>query len=314
MGELAAKLLVLGAGVNGSAIAAGLHQAGQDVTVLARGTRFDALSSQGIIIENPFNHRRTVTKVPAIDHLGAETAYDYVLVVVRKSQVADVLPLISLNPSPTIVFMGNNLSGPDEFIRSLGEERVMMGAVYAAGKRDGHVVRAVVAKRVAAPFGEVDGRITPRLKRLVAIFRQAGFGAEASSDIVDFQATHGAEVALIGKLVLKYRCDTRALARAGDDLRLFVDARREAHEVLRALGRRIVPRSETAIGIIPVFVQVAAIRMLLRSKLGEVGLAWHCSQAPDEIRQLEQELKVLVDRAGLAVPAIWKVLAADSRH
>jgi 2-dehydropantoate 2-reductase len=249
--------------------------------------------------------------VPAIDYLAADDVYDYVLVVVRKNQAAGALPILAQNRSPTIVFMGNNLSGPEEFIRSLGRDRVMMGAVYAAGKRDGNVIRAIVARSIAAPFGEIDGTITPRLKRLVEIFRRAGFRAEASTEIVDFQTTHAVGVALIGILTLRHGCDTHALAQAGDDLRLFIDARREAHQVLRALGRRIVPWSEAAIGIIPGFVQVVGFRALLRSRLGEVGLAWHCSQAPDEMRHLALELQALVDQAGIPVPAIRRVLAAD---
>ena len=297
--------------MNGSVCAAGLYNAGIDVTVLARGKRYEELRDEGIVIEDPFKHKRSVTKVPVINRLDPNDLYDYMLVVVRKNQVADLLTVLAQNRSPNIVFMGNNLSGPDEFTRILGKDRVMMGAVYAAGKRDGSLIRAITSKSIAAPFGEVDGTITPRLKRLAGIFRQAGFKVETSTDIVDSQTTHAVGVALIGKLTIKHGCNASALARSGDDLRLFIDGRREAHHVLRALGRRIIPWSEAAIGVIPGFLQVAGLRTLLNSKLGEVGLAWHCSQAPDEIRQLGMELQALVDQAGIPVPAIRKVLGQD---
>jgi hypothetical protein len=42
--------------------------------------------------------------------------------------------------------------------------------------------------------------------------------------------------------------------------------------------------------------------------LGEVGLAYHVYQAPDEMQQLANELRALVDQAGLPVPPIRKVL------
>ena len=96
-------------------------------------------------------------------------------------------------------------------------------------------------------------------------------------------------------------------------MRLFVDARREAHQVLRALGHRIVPRSEEAIRTIPRFLQIAGMRWLLKSKFGEVGLAYHVSQAPDEVRQLAMELRTLVDQAGFPVPAIRQILGADQK-
>jgi hypothetical protein len=59
---------------------------------------------------------------------------------------------------------------------------------------------------------------------------------------------------------------------------------------------------------LPAFLQIAGLRLLLNSRLGEVGLAWHASKAPDEIQQLAAELQVLVEQAGLPVPAIRKVL------
>lgn len=305
------RLLVVGAGVNGSVCAAGLFNAGLNVTILARGKRYEDILAYGIVMEDPFKHTRTVTRIPAIQHLWPEDCYDFVLVVVRKSQVADLLPVLAQNRSPNIVFMGNNLAGPDELIKILGKERVMLGSVYAAGKRDGSIIRAMVIHSVAAPFGEIDGRITPRLKQLAAIFRQAGFKVELSPNIVDFQMTHAAGVALIGKLTMKHGCDLAELAREKDDLRLFVAARREAQQVLRTLGHRVVPWTEAAVGIVPAFVQVIGFRALLNSKFGEVGLAWHVSQAPDEIQQLSLELQELVDRAGIPVPAIQKILGPN---
>jgi 2-dehydropantoate 2-reductase len=293
-----AKILVIGAGVNGAVCAAGLNNAGLNVTVLARGKRYEELLDEGVVIENPFNNKRSITRVPVINSLKPEDIYDFVLVVVRKNQVADLLPVLAQNRSPNIVFMGNNLSGPDEFIRILGKDRVMMGAVYAAGKRDGSLIRAMVSKSLAAPFG---------------ILRQAGFKAEASTDIVDFQTTHAVGVALIAKLAIKHGCNTYILGRSTDDLRLFVEARREAHQVLHALGRRIVPWSEAVIGILPGFLQVAGLRALLNSKLGEIGLGYHVSQAPDEMHQLATELQALVDQADIPVPAIRKVLEQNER-
>jgi len=307
-----ARILVIGAGVNGSAISAGLFRGGVDVKVLARGKRYEELCSEGIVIENPFNQKRTITKVPVTDQLLPDDPYDYVLVVVRKNQVASLLPLLVQNCSPNIVFMGNNLSGPAELVKALGKERVMMAGVFAAGKRDGDLIRAIVFKSAGSPIGEIDGRITPRLKRLADIFHQAGFKVELSSNIVDSQMTHGVGVALIATLAMKHGGKVRTLARATDDLRLFVAARREGQQVLRTLGHQILPKSEVLISKIPAFLQVAAMWILLSSKFGVVGLEYHLSQAPDEMDQLVGEFKELVDQAGIPVPAIRKVLGEIS--
>jgi 2-dehydropantoate 2-reductase len=305
-----ARILVVGAGVNGSACAVGLFAAGFSVTVLARGQRYHDVRDDGIVIDNPLNDKRSVTRVPVIDRLDPGDRYDFVLVVVRKNQVADLLPVLAQNRSPNIVFMCNNLLGADDFIAALGKDRVMLGFVFAGGKRDGNVIRAFVVKSalLPTPFGEVDGTITPRLKRLVGIFRQAGFGVRTSGRMPDFLTTHATGVALLAPLLMKHGCDTSALARSPNDLRLFVDARREVHRVLRASGHTITPWTEAAMAMIPAGLQIAALRLLLTSKLGQVGCS-HVSEAPDEMRQLALELKTLVDRSGLPVPAIRKVLS-----
>ncbi len=88
-----AKILVIGAGVNGSAVIACLCNAGLDAKVLARGKRYEEIKDEGIIIEDPFTHKRSVTKVPVINSLEPEDIYDYILVIVRKNQVADLLPV-----------------------------------------------------------------------------------------------------------------------------------------------------------------------------------------------------------------------------
>jgi len=306
------RILVIGAGVNGSAIASCLHRGGVDVTVLARGKRFDELLAEGIIIENPFNQQRTITNVPVIDRLLPDDIYDYVLVVVRKNQAFGLLPLLAQNQSRNIVFLGNNLLGPGEFISVLGNERVMMGSVFAAGKRDGNLIRAMIIKSVPSPLGEINGSLTPRLKQLRDILRQAGFKVKLSEDIAYAQLAHGVGVVLIAKLVLKHGGSVRRFAQASDDLRLFVAARREGIQLLQSLGHKNIGWSERIIEVIPTFLQVLATRMVLNSRMGHVGLEYHLSQAPDEMQQLARELKELVDRAGLPVPAIRKVLGSRS--
>ncbi len=303
-----ARILVIGAGVNGSVCAVGLHNAGINVSVLARGKRYGELRDEGIIIEDPLKNTRTVTRVPIIDSLKPADIYDYILVVVRKNQVPDLLPVLAKNKSPNVVFMINNPTGPDEFIQALGESRVMLGFVFAGGKRDGEVIRAIQLEKSQTPFGEVNGTTTPRLEQLVAILRQAGFHAVISDRMVDWLATHSALVAPIGNLVLQYKCDNYALARSTADLNLVIDAMRETIEVLRANGRKITPPSTNVYKYLPKFVLVMIFRKLLSSRLGEIGIAWHCSQAPDEVRQLSRELLDLVRKSGLPSPAIKKIL------
>jgi 2-dehydropantoate 2-reductase len=306
-----ARLLIIGAGVNGSAMAVRLFSHGVDVKVLTRGQRVDFLREEGIIIENPFNHKRSVTRVPVIDRIDPEDLYDYIFVVIRKNEVLDSLRVLARNKSANIVFIGNNLSGPDEFTKIIDPGRIMLGTPIAAGKRDGQIIRAITNLPAASLYGELDGRITPRLKRLVKILNEGGIRAKVSAELIDHQSTHAAEVALIATLVMKHGCDLVALARSRQDLYAFVQARQEAMEVLKDVGRKIVPHSNENLRYIPAFLQVAVMQALLKSRFVEVGLAYHVSQAPDEIRQLATELRLLADRSGRTVPAIRHIVGVE---
>jgi 2-dehydropantoate 2-reductase len=313
-----ARILVIGAGVNGSICAVGLFNAGVDVMVLARGKRYEELRQEGIVIENPFKHTRTVTKVPVINRLDPQDLYDYILVIVRKNQVPDLLPVLASNKSPNIVFMVNNPSGPQILTDALGRERVMLGFVFGAGKREGSVIHAFSAatgSKNATPFGELDSSITPRLTRLVAIFNQAGLSAKVSTEMSDYLARHAAFVAPLAHILILHHCDNRAMAHATADLALLVDALRETLDVLEAVGVKIAQDRMT--GIVrhtPKFILVLAMRILLPTRYMEVGGAWHCMQAPDEMHQLGVELMALVDKSGLPAPALHKLFAMNPRE
>jgi len=308
------KILVIGAGVNGSVCAVGLHKAGFDITILARGEHYKKIRDEGIVIDDQLKHKRSIIKIPVINSLRPETLYDYILVVVRKNQVHTLLSVLVKNKSPNIVFMGNNLSGPDEWIKSLGKNRVMLGFVFAAGKHEGNVIHAIMPKSrwLTTPFGEVDGTITPRLTRLIGIFRQAGFYAETSRHMIDWLATHAASLVPFAKLVMKYNLDTHALAKSTSDIGLMIDAIREILDILQATGHQITPRSIIIIRFIPRFILIIILHKLLPSKIVEMGGIWHVSQAPDEMNELIKELEILIKQSGLSVPKLKKLLELDN--
>jgi 2-dehydropantoate 2-reductase len=311
-------MLVIGAGVNGSVCAASLFKADIDVTVLARGQRYEELRKDGIIIENSLNHERSITKVPVIDALEPDDIYDYILVIIRQDQIAALMPVLARNRSANIVFMVNDLSGGEAYA-AIPKERTMLGFVFAGGKREGAVVYAVsgVGGVLGAlfgetPFGEMDGAITERLKRLVAIFHQAGFrDAKVSPRAADYLATHGGMVTLMIALGIKYGMDMPALARAKTDLGLLVDALRELfNEVLPAQGYQVTPPKFRFIQMLPRSLVAAGLGAFIGSDMMKLGMSdWSMSQTHDEWIFLGQELERIVEKHGLAVPAMRKLLA-----
>lgn len=132
------KILIYGAGVLGSVYAALLHGADHEVAILARGQRLADIRKHGVILEDSQSGKRMASRVPAVEKLGPEDDYDLAVVVMRKNQVARVLPSLAENQRiPTVLFLMNNAAGPDEFVRALGRERVLLGFPGVGGRASG---------------------------------------------------------------------------------------------------------------------------------------------------------------------------------
>ena len=122
------NILFIGAGVVGSLYAAHLAQAGNRVSILARGHRAVWLSENGVVIEQALRgHCRTI-RVNVVETLQPDDIYDLIVVAVRKNQVADVLPMLKANHrSLAILFMVNNPSGYEEWMKAVGSNRLLIG-------------------------------------------------------------------------------------------------------------------------------------------------------------------------------------------
>ena len=95
------RILVVGAGVIGSFNAARSKEAGQDVTLLARGRRLADLREHGVVLEDFRTGPRTTTQVPLVERLGPEDDYDLALVVMRRNQIPSVLPMLARSVAMT---------------------------------------------------------------------------------------------------------------------------------------------------------------------------------------------------------------------
>ena len=63
------RILVIGAGVIGSNLAADLYASGKDVTILARGEWADTLKKNGLVIDPVFSFRKKKYRIPVIQEL-----------------------------------------------------------------------------------------------------------------------------------------------------------------------------------------------------------------------------------------------------
>ena len=302
------KILFYGAGVLGSFYAARLHEAGHDVSILARGRRLEELEEHGVVLENANTGEQTTTRVRVVERLAAEDAYHLVVVIVRKNQLPSVLEaLAESEATPDVLFMLNNASGPSQMVDALGRERVLLGFPGAGGVREGHVVRHLVPpgwlqKAQKTTFGELNGNMSPRLERILEAFGEAGFPVAASPNMDAWLRTHASLLVAIGTALYAAGGDIRRLSRTPDALILMVRALRENFGVLRALGLPVTPRVMLALRWLPEPLLVPLIRRLLDTDTAEMGIVPHANADADEIRQLADELEELARAAAVPTP------------
>jgi 2-dehydropantoate 2-reductase len=307
------KILVYGAGPLGSLFAARLSQAGHQVSLLARGQRLDDLRQHGLVLRDVRTKTWTFAQVNLVEALSPPDAYDLILVIMRKNKALDILPILAANrPTPNILFLMNNAAGPGELVAALGRERVLIGFPMAAGYREEHVIHCAGGtphQPAMVPFGEVDGRVTERTRRVARALESApGFGAEIRRDMDTWLKYH---VALLMPSLAPalYMCgtDNTRMARTRDAVVLSLRAMREGFRALRELGLPVTPSRLRVIEWLPEPLLVAWTQRLLANELMEVAMVRHAEAARDEIKHLADEFLALARNTSVPTPAIQRL-------
>ena len=305
------RILVYGAGVLGSLLAARLHTGGHNVAILARGQRLADIREHGIVLEDYHTGQRETVAVPAVEALEPDDAYDLVLVVLQQQQTADVLPALAANRrTPSILFLQNNPHGPSDLIEALGPGRVLLGFPASGGGREGHVIRYTLAgkARPRVVFGEADGLITGRAERIAEVLRSARIDAEVRGDMDAWLRYH---VAIVGPAALAIYAaagDNYRLARTRDAALLTVRAVRECCLALERLGFAPAPSVLRVVHLLPEPLLAWLIQRVVDSELGEIGMAAHAVSAREEMTHLVQAARAWGHQSGTSMPNMDRLL------
>ena len=297
------RVLVFGAGVLGSLYAARLHEAGSDVTLLARDGRYRDIVRHGVVLEHFQTGEQTTTEVRVVERVPAHEDFDVCVVMVQYTQLESALPVLAAaSRIPAFLFMTNYVSGPESMVAALGRERVLLGHVNAGGERDGHVVTYMTAEKMT--MGELDGSVTDRLKRIAAAFGQAGFPVVISRNIDSWKRHHMALVAPICNAMYLNGTSNYRLSRNRHAVRMAVRAAREAMRMLVAEGFPVEPRRLKLLLVLPEFLLIPLFRRVLGSELMDIGGARHANAARDEMRRLSSDLLEMAERSGRRVSTL----------
>jgi 2-dehydropantoate 2-reductase len=310
------RILIYGAGVQGSLYAAWLCEAGHAVTVLARGERLDALRAEGIILEEALTQKVTRVRVDVAVSLEPDAEFDLIVVAVRCDQIGSVLPPIgAARRVPVVMFLHNHAGGSLELLNAIGAERVVLGFPGAGGVRAGAVVRYVLIPQQPTTVGEPSGRCTARLRMLEGVLRHAGFPTRCERHMDAWLNAHAVFVTAVAGAIYLAGGDTRALAADRDAVARLVRGVREGFSALVASKSGAPPANLRAIfQWAPEWVAVWYWRRYMAQPLAQYAFGGHVGAAPAEMDALAREVARVVHGTTTTptLDALWAAIAAHA--
>jgi 2-dehydropantoate 2-reductase len=310
------KILVYGAGVQGSVYAARLKQAGNTVSILARGPRVEQIRTHGIVLRELPDGMESSTPVPVVERLDPQDDYELVIITVRRNQLGDLLPELAANfRVPTFLFLLNNATGFEQIMELLGASRVVAGFPSVGGSREEHIISYRLIPEQPTTLGELSGMLSKRLTAIRDVIKRAGFPVSISRHIDAWLKTHVVFIiSVVGALYLAGG-DSWHLAKMPQTVRLMV---RSIREGFRELERHRVPITPIKFRILflwlPSTVAMTYWTKYLGSERGEQTIARHARAAVDEMKELVKEWRDLRATGTGRTPTLDQMCTAIDRE
>ena len=303
------KILVYVAGVIGSIFASKLLQAKNNVTILARNKRYNEILKNGIVLYNPKTQLTETTKIKVVNRLLEDMVYDYIFVVMQKTQVSKVLDVLAKNKSPNIVFAVNTASGYEEWTQAVGSERLMLEFPSSAGgESKGGIVSYFIGKGFmhifqTTTFGETTGKKTKRIAKLVSMFSKTKIPSTSCSNMDAWQKTNATVVTCIANSLYAYDCDNKKLGNSQHSIKEMLYAIREGGSVLKTLG---IPTTPYKLNFfyLPIPLITFVFQIFMNTQLAEITMAKHCINAKHEMIALQHEFDLLIKNSEYKTPYI----------
>ena len=305
------KILIYGAGVIGSIYAAKLHYAGIDITMLARGKRYENLKQNGVIINDVLTGKRISTKIPLTQNLNPSDFYDLIIVTVRLDQLDSVKTKLIENKScPAIMFMLNNPDKLQQLAEEFPAKQIILGFPGAGGTYSIGQIDYVQIKQQKTTIGDIDGNITDLTIQIKGILERAGFKVAVNSDMQGWLKTHAVFVACVSAAIMKENGDSIQLGKNKSSVQIMVKSINEGFRALEKLGIQVAPANlKTIFMTMPQWFSVWYWQRAMQGKTGTLAMAPHANAAKDEMQLLAEKVLKMVHSSTSSTPTLDKLLS-----
>lgn len=257
------RLCVVGAGAIGGLVAARVHlrdAANTEVLVLERGAHLATIRQQGLRLLDAAGREEGRAMLRASDSAGDIGPVDAVILALKAPDVAAAAPGLQalFGPRTLVLTLQNGIPwwyferhrgpyagqrlhslDPDGHIGAcIASDRLLGGVAYPAARlnRPG-TVQHVEGHRFA--LGELDGSASPRLERMAALFRRAGFKCHCLEDIRSEIWLKASGTVAFNPVSALTRASMARIARTPDSRQLVSRMMQEARVIAEKLGARL---------------------------------------------------------------------------
>ena len=304
------KILIYGAGVIGSIYAAKLFDAKNDVTLLARGKRYENLQQNGIIIREQLTGKKIIAHIPLVKQLATNDFYDLIIITVRLDQLESVLPVLKDNSvSPLVMFMLNNPGNVQAIADELKPKQVIFGFPGAGGTIKENVIDFIQIKQQKTTIGGINGGKSETIKSLQSLFEASGFNVDISDNMQAWLKTHAVFMASVCASIIKENGNSTQLGKNKNSIKLMVKSTKEGFSALISLGIPVTPSNLKIIFMImPEWFSVLYWQKAMQSEMGTLAMAPHANAAKSEMQLVAKKVLEMVHSSSATTPNLDKLL------
>lgn len=300
------KILVYGAGVLGSYLAYELVKGGHEVTILARGERYDELKENGLIIKHYIQLKNTTTELNIVNEFNEDDYYDAVFVVMQRTQIENILPNIYSNKRCKLyIFVGNNSSADDIYKKihenSLINPKILFAFQATGGRREDGKVISIHLEKISFSIGAINGN-TSYKPIINKIFENTSFKLYHSPNINAWLKFHVAIIEPIAYVTYFANGDLRKVSKNKEMLNLTIDAINEGFEVVKACGYKAEPKEFECYIRRKKRLLYWTLKIMAATPLGKLAASDHAMSALEEMKYLSKEFDKFKKKAGISTP------------
>ena len=313
------KVLVYGSGVIGSYLAHVLCEAGNDVTVLARGKWKEQLEQNGLRIHHHLQRKDTEDHPEVIGDIKEGGSWDAVFAVMPYNKISAILEPLAEVQSPIVILVGNNMSPAemqDEILsKTVCKKQILFGFQATAGRRDKEN-GLLICERAGEGTMDIGRLHSPAgmktRKTLASFFKGTGYKLNWQPDMEAYLTCHLAAILPIGYLA--YACGGDLTKSTASQRRLMWLASAEALGLLSEQGTDILPEGDERYympGIKGSLMKLVYFVMAKSRTMGDLIACEHCRNAYEEMEMLDRAFeKVIARTPDWPMPA-WTELKAQ---